>query len=175
MRAYVAASLAGLLVFAIGCAVGRWAAPTKVEWRERVVEKLVEVESEKKETKRDGSLALEAKHHETLRFRRVRKPDGTVVDDLRRDRGATAAAAGASSESRVETKIEYRDRVVEVERFKVVEAKQPYWSAGARLGLSLSPRPVYGGVVERRLAGPFWIGAWADTTKAAGLSLRVEW
>lgn len=60
-------------------------------------------------------------------------------------------------------------------------AALPGWRVSATAGWRLHPAPsdltpqLYGAAVSRRLFGPFWVGAWGDTDKRAGLSLAVEW
>ncbi len=60
---------------------------------------------------------------------------------------------------------------------------RPNWSVsllagvqdgGKRLVDALPAPAVVGVVVERRILGPFSIGAWGTTTRAAGLSLRLD-
>ena len=105
------------------------------------------------------------------------RPDGgqvvTVIDE--RTDAASRADATAAGEA----------RVVERERV-VVERVRPSWRLETRAGWHRSELgqlfqerpPILGAGLSRRIAGPVWVGAWAQRDRdetTAGVSLAVEW
>lgn len=172
MKTYAAIGLALL----VGAALGRWLAPTKVEYREKEREEIKQGKAESHEAKTDWALALDTGATESVHERTVRRPDGTIQHDVTRKLATTASTRSQGSEEKREAKIEYKDRIVEREVVKLVTAERAQWSLEARAGLTIvGARPAYSGTVARRIFGPIWAGAWADSEKAAGVAVRIEW
>ncbi len=63
---------------------------------------------------------------------------------------------------------------------KTAESKRPDWKVTGLVGLDAPSLlrggvvPVYGGLIQRRIVGPFSAGAWGLSTGAVGVSLSVE-
>ncbi len=149
-------------------AVGRYTARApevrdveRIVYQDRVVEKIVTVK-----------VTEEAKRVIVYRDRVV-KPDGTriehEVEKTETDTKIADTRTGEKKEKREGTK----------DREHVVTSPLPQWRVGALVGvgLRLDPLvlvPAYGAHVERRIAGPFFVGVWALHTGVAGLSLSLE-
>ena len=157
-----AGSLAGALL--VGLLVGRYATPAKVVERDRIVT-----------TDRDTELTwrayvgrTETRTAEKTAWRTITKwkPGGETVQTVYVDRAAESSNTTEAEERTATAKERVVTRVEEHER--IVAAPRTDWLIGARAGLRFDDgRPVYGGEVARRIAGPFHIGAWAQ---ASGLS-----
>jgi hypothetical protein len=137
--------LAGLALLLLGIATGRYLAPTKVETVKEEVIKEVEV------VKKDVVVVE----------RIVRRPDGTVEE-----------------ERRIEDKSESeRRKDQERKETKLVENVKAQWKVSALVGTkdwTNASQPVYGTSVERRIAGPIFVGAWGTTGKNVGISVGIE-
>lgn len=148
----VAVSLALLGAFA----TGRFATPTKTVTQtvERVVTKTVTVKAKARVVYRDRTV--------------IQKPDGTVERrDVERTEQTTVAAT--------EHEAEHAATVT-------VTASPPQWRASLLAGVDFPhlDRPALlgpiqlGAMVERRIAGPLWIGAWGMSSGVGGLALSLE-
>lgn len=148
-----------IVVVAVLCgvafALGRWGQPARIETVEVETVRYVETVRTLVRTER-----VEAKH---VHREETRAPDGTVrvVEDSRshvaENTHATSDTARAGS--------------IDTARQSVTTNDRPDWHVSALVGL---PGPVYGAHVQRRILGPVSVGAWALTSKAAGVSLGVE-
>lgn len=56
----------------------------------------------------------------------------------------------------------------------LVVNKKPNWKASGLAGLDISESQFYGVQVERRILGPFFVGAMVTTNKTIGLSIGME-
>lgn len=66
------------------------------------------------------------------------------------------------------------DNSTKVEK-KTISTKQAQWLFNIGVRNSLTEwKPIYSAQVQRRLAGPFYVGASADTDKQLGLYLGME-
>lgn len=152
----------GLVLLMAGAGLGRYATPARVEIKteqvviERIVEKRVyDAESKKKSAKKRQTHTIE-----------TTKPDGTVIKevyDLDESTTFIEAREGETLESSNDrTEINKKDKTVKN------EAK---WKANGLAGLDI-PRaaPVYGGQVEYRVFGPFFVGGFGLTTGVVGVS-----
>jgi hypothetical protein len=165
---------AGVLVlFAAAFAAGRYTAAEpdvheveRVVYRDQVVTKT-----------RVVTVAAKAETKRVVVYRdRVVKPDGTRIE-REVERSDTETRETTRTEGTTNT-----ERTTEGDRTsdRTVTAARPNWRVGALVGGQLDPlglRPVYGAHAERRLAGPFHVGAWGLHTGAgiaAGLSLSLE-
>lgn len=166
---------AGLLLLALGGVIGRYTAPVRVEERERVVTKTVEVQAKQKEETSVQSATDHQRDETNWRYRYVKRPDGRVEVTASSERKSGAEKETRREEARKEIQIEYRDVEVAVEKVRIVETEKARWAVTAGAGLSTGLRTTYRGEVGRRMVGPLWVGIWADTTKTAGVSLRLEW
>lgn len=158
----------------IGYAGGRYAQPARVEIREKVVTKTVEVAAK---TKEDTSVATREADIRTVtkwRIRTVEKPNGDVVTSAAGSTGTESSTKDHNEKTARETEVVYRDRVVTQETVKVVQSDRPDWGLAAGAGIRGGPAAVYRAEVSRRIVGPIWLGAYGSTGKEAGLMLRLE-
>jgi hypothetical protein len=145
----------------LGAAAGRFAGPTKVVTKTEIKEVVKEVEKKTSETnKRNDKVVIVV---ETV------LPDGTRRKETKIvDRGTITIDASSSSET---------DRTTETKTEKVVERARDgvivYGLAGARLS-DWTSGPEYGGGVQARVLGPFWLGAYGTTKTSVGLTLGVS-
>lgn len=146
---------------------------TVVKYQDRVVVKEVRVAAKQ-----------EHRHVETTT---TKKPDGTVVTATKTDvdtntntnqqTGVDARSAGSTVQTVVKTV--YKEKTV---------TSQPNWAVHAGVGYALPALfgqqqigvPGMDGFVvqaglDRRVAGPFWLGVFGSTQGTVGLSLRVAW
>lgn len=153
---------------------GRLARPAKVETR--VVEK--EVVKWQTRVEYRESAAAKAETHEVIKrvYVPVQLPGGQV---------ATQVTETIGKETAVETKTERASEAIAASEtvrektvVKFIEARPPNWTAGALVGWD-SGKPVYGGIVSRRILGSIELGAWATTTglqmPIPGGALLVRW
>lgn len=169
--------IAGALLAALIAAffAGRGTAPAKTVEKLRTVEVVKEVAAKQKDEAKSAHESLSVREITKWKIVSVRHPDGTLVRTAEGERGGSSESKSAKEETRREVEVRYVDRKVEVEKIKVVDAAKPDWAVTLGAGLQAGPRGVYRGEVARRIVGPFWVGAWADTAKTAGISLRMEW
>lgn len=135
---------------------------TKTEWRDRVVERRVEVAGATVEKIRVVTRTVWA------------TPDAGTITREREVEGSRAQVLAVTDSSRDETKIGSASTTT--------TPVLPRWSVGVQFGaawqrpwLELTGPLVVGLDVRLRLAGPLWVGGWVSTHGAAGLSLAVSW
>jgi hypothetical protein len=176
-----AACLACLLVGAL-CGHACMPARVRVVTKEVAVEKVRTVEVEKRvEVAAKASSGGLVVHRVVVR--RI-TPKGVALErtteDLREGHQAQENVTVAQEKQAV--RVEYRERVTE----KVLErtAAKPQWRVGVLAGLDVpsvvrgglaKPPWAVGGVVERRVLGPFSLGLWGLSSGTAGLAATVEW
>lgn len=158
---------AAALALAVGAFLaGRFLTPptietkveTRVEWRDRIVEREVKVEQAAKE--RIITRTVERPGRESIK---------TVVVEHSVTTGASGWARDTTSEGKGET-------------VRTDTPVRPQWRLGVDVGASLREPlvPIAGPLVlgaraEYRVAGPVWVGVWASTQGAAGVVATVEW
>ena len=157
-----------LAILLIGYGFGRFATPSKIVERDRIVE-----------TERDTELTwhayvghTEVKTETKTAWKTVTewKPGGVVVQTVQ----ATQTATSDTRNDVTTNDGKVKERVVEkvVERERIVEAAKPDWLLVGRAGLDFAVRtPVYGAEVQRRIIGPVFVGAWGQRPWAGGVSL----
>lgn len=154
--------LVGVVIIVGSVAVGRYTAPTKVEEKENIVYKDRIVE--KKVFEKDTS-----KKNDTVTVRLVTiKPDGTRT---------------------IETKIVNKDEIIVSENGKtdvvketeatketdkLVESKHDDWNVSVAIKMDSGYNLSYGAHVQRRILGPFTLGAFGYTDVSGGLSLGLN-
>jgi hypothetical protein len=158
-RPWTWAAVAGVSLGAVGYGVGRYAAPTKVEERERVVERLVTDEKAVAKAVTEARTTWEREVKDNTRIE-TRYVDGKPSVRIEyRDRDSTSS--GGKVETKVvEVVVEKRvevEKVVEKER--IVTRDAPRWTLGATAGTGWTggaPQPIaFGGILGFRFAGPF--------------------
>jgi acetyl-CoA carboxylase carboxyltransferase component len=161
-------------VLLVGYAFGRFATPSKLIERDRIVE-----------ISRDTELTwhayvghTEIKSETKVAWKTETKwlPGGVVVQTVvaNSERTETSSTDVTTNDGKL------KERTVEkiVDRERIVEAAKPAWLVGAKVGLRLDDgQPIYGGEVARRIIGPVFVGAWAQaggmTTVGAAAGLGV--
>lgn len=147
---------------------------TKVEWRDRVVTQKVYVEAEKK---REHVETTVTKAPDGTQVTKVTR-DVSVDDDKRADSHVDETRSGTATQT--VKQVEFRDRLV---------LSQPNWDAHVGVGVSIptfllgAPEigiPGLRGAVidfglDRRIAGPFWLGVWANSQGVVGVEGRLTW
>jgi len=139
----------GLMGAAYG--VGRYLQPAKVITKTEVKEKVVEVEVEK-----------EKKETRTIK-REIERPDGTKIKET------------IEEEIKQEETVVREEEERESKETKIVENLKPQWKAGIATSLRKFKPDTYTIEVERRITGPFFIGAYSRTDlKEYGVSVSME-
>lgn len=188
-------SLPYLGVFLAGAGLSWQLKPdtVKIEEREVVVEKQVTTEAMKElmtsfeHLKQELQKVRETKvvekyHREELE---TKLPDGTYTKKVTIDKNIDSFSR--ETETKILVRVVEVDKMVEVEKKvfvdrivekeKVVSPVLAQWHVGVFGGVNPQLVPslkvnsyVIGGEVERRIAGPFWLGVWgAGTTTGQGM------
>ena len=169
------------IALAVGAVVAFALMPTpepKIEYREK--EKVVTVESTQEAEKWKG-LYDEARSKETktrviTKIVEVEKPSGEKVktteiveaNDTKEDTKVEAKTEGERVVKKVVEKVVTRDVYLKQ------EPVLPQWMVTGMVGVDafkLPPSPIYGGMVQRRIVGPLYIGLWATTSPMGGIAL----
>lgn len=154
-------------IFIAGLAIGRFTLPAKVQVKiqEKIVEKVVTKEVEKKNR--------EDRKNKVVVIVETKLPDGTVRKETKIvDRGVVELDYSRNKDSQTETETEKTEE-------KTVTYAKNDWAlsilGGAHIGSGLSDlSPAYGGHVQRRILGPFYLGAFGLSTRTFGGSLGVS-
>ena len=151
----------------------------KIVYQDKIVEKIVE-----------HTVYVKAQQTDVQRtVVEVVRPDGTVERNTTERDLSHSNTSKENDKQTVKVEIKYVDREVikEVEKTKIVEAARPGWRVGAGVGydvMTALDEPTRGipGLqgfsvslsAERRVIGPFWMGAWGTTTGLVGVQLSGE-
>lgn len=186
-----------LVIAGGGYAAGRYAAPDKIVYQEKV--KVVETEKVVATVETDKIL-------NALKQVSQQKDVHTTKTVVRAPDGTTTVKVETQDKSKTDTKVEVQDKekktevvIKEVEKevvkevTKTVERERPSWAVsllpgfdvagalGAGSPYTILPSDNYllrhvvvGASLERRLIGPLSTGVWANTAGAGGLVLRLE-
>ena len=161
---------AQLVVLATAFAFGRYTLPAKV------VEKLVTQEVIKEVVKTEIQVVekkvyVKAQQNDVqTKIVYVERPDGTketttvIVDKTKTDEASSQATTST------EVKVVEKEKLVYVEKEKLVENAKPQWHLGVRAGAGAAIDPTaltvplmsFGIQAERRIVGPVWLGLWTD-------------
>lgn len=167
MKTKLAIALGVTVALALAYAAGRYQAPTKVEYQEKIVKvetvKVVEVKVRGEETTK------------VVYRTRTKAPDGTVTETEteRTDTKTKETTSGATDTT----------RKVDTDTRKTQTTTRPDYRiaalVGAPLRLDVAPSLVYGFHAERRLLGPVSAGVWVlrDSKTSGvmvGLGVSVE-
>jgi hypothetical protein len=156
-----------VVLFMGGSALGWYLKPEKVRIEEKIrveqVEKQVVVVQEK--VRVEVVKVKDSQTAERYRKETVHSPDGTVRQTEERNIDTVVK----EKENTVEVKVvEVEKQVVvekQVEKLMKVDPVLPNWQVSLIGGVELpTPMPVVGVAVDRRIAGPFWVGVAAETT-----------
>ena len=191
-------------IMALMFAIGRYTVPTKVIERVQTQQVEHQVVVEKVDEHRLDELTAQLKlamsqlshlkesiHQEK---HTTTRPDGTTETtetiDRNVDRTVQTTQVQTVEKQVVVTQEKVVDHVVKVEtqvvveKEKIVSAEKPNWLIGPMVGVNvrdltlaqgLTTGPLSFGVhVDRRIAGPVFLGAWGLSSGQAGLSLSLE-
>lgn len=154
---------------------GRSTAPVRIEERERVVTKTVEVAAKEKVETSAHDQSSAQRDETRYRWREVIKPSGEVVRTATHQTTRESQATRRTEDTKRETEVVYVDRFVDREVTKVVEGEKATWGIAARGGLRVGPGGyVFGAEASKRLAGPLWGAIYATTAKEVGIAVRWE-
>jgi hypothetical protein len=169
-------AVGALVCVLLGVAIGRFGfRAVRVETRtvDHVVyqDRVVEktVEVERKQKQDDRQLVKTIVEQ--------REPSGAVRVETRVEYRDRLVEAQQREQTKERVEVQYVDRVVTEE--KVVAPVLPRWSVGAGVGVDVFRlSPVYQADVAYRLAGPFSLAAWAQVRQAdlaptVGVGVRV--
>ncbi len=199
-RGLIAAGISTLVVVALlatGYVIGRYHTPPTVVTQEKVrvqeVEKQVIVTQTKVETEVKVVKVTDRDNNIHRTYLIEEKPDGTKVTHIIEDDKSEInvnlnAQKGETVTNNTHTDT-FKETVRTEEKTVTKTTAKPQWKAGALIGyhlpgvwgdhvpnlLPLHQDLVVGASVERRLAGPFFVGLWGTSTKDVGASLHVEW
>jgi hypothetical protein len=196
------AALAALALFGGGYGLARYLTPNKVvtidttkemEELKKLSQTLTEVVEQNKDFRTQISELKKSIHRETHTLQR---PDGNVettkVEDINVSQVVKEQEVKFVDREVKTTEIHYVDRVEtkEVVKEKIVEGRKPDWALTALVGTSaptkLDLTPPYlnplvvGGVAERRILGPVFVGVWAITqvqnpaNVSGGIAVKAE-
>jgi hypothetical protein len=154
--------LIALLVLGVGVAIGKFATPSKVVEKEviKYVDKIVEKKVYVKDTTKKNNKV-------TVRFVKI-LPDGTkTIETKTYDNSVIEITQNGTIDTNKETTL---DKSTE----KVVEYKKNDWMVSLGVKTDLGFVPAYGITVDRRIIGPFYLGAFAFTDQSFGLKVGIS-
>jgi hypothetical protein len=103
---------------------------------------------------------VETVKHDTVTItKQIKKPDGSTETDT------------TTTDKDVDTtNTSMTDKTSET-----ITNVKPQWKATGLLGYNVSTfQKVYGAEIDRRIIGPIFIGAWANTQQTGGVSVSIE-
>ncbi len=194
-------ALGAVGLLAVGFGTGRYAAPDKIVYQEKIkeVEKVVYVSDTEKILNALKTVQQQVAQQKDVKVKKVtvKKPDGTVTTTTEtEDKSKTDTKTDTKTETQEKTKVTetlIKEKIVEKEVTKIVERNRPDWRLQLQTGFdvaalagraepySLLPSSsdlvrymVLGVGVEHRLIGPVSAGVWANTHGMGGLTLSLE-
>lgn len=187
---YGGAGVLVVILLVLAYAFGRYSQPASVVEKEKTTSATKTVEVESKEAT-EKIHQLEAQLEEIKRYTHteettITKPDGTItstkVEDTQTDQTKSNTAEKTDDKTESQETVKYVDRVVTVEKEKLVEYAKPQWHVGALVGIKPSLVPLNAGnlqvgvEVEHRFIGPTFIGlgAMASPSKFDGVQVMLK-
>lgn len=183
--------LAGAALFVAGLLYGRFLTPpttiTKTDVKVVTTEKVVVQTETKVQVVRVTDQDLTKKLHKVTT--EVTKPDGskqkTTTEDLNTDDVIHEKETEVKVVTVHDTVEKWQDRIVkqEVKTLKYVDWRVhagvglsvPYYLGQPEIGVPGMRGTVVDVGVDRRIAGPFWLGLQGNTQGTVGLSLGATW
>jgi hypothetical protein len=168
-------------VAGVGFALGRYTSPQqveyrdrvqiqyldRVEYRDRVVEKIVKVKD------------TDVKESVRYVYRTITKPDGTTetTKEITKD---TDSSTKEATKSDTEKQVEVKKEIVIQKEIQTEYVDKPVYvhkdwqvGVGVRSGVT-NFIPTYEGSVNRRIVGPFWMGLRAGSDLSGGVYVGFE-
>lgn len=142
-----------LILIGAAYGFGRYLQPAKIETKIKIKTETIEVEVEKIRTEVRTII------------KETKKPDGTLITE-------TTTENINENENKNVSKNEQ-----ETIKHKIVENFKPQWKVQGQVSLNngINGESTFRVGVERRVIGPVFAGAWADTNLASyGLSVSME-
>lgn len=157
-------AIGGVVLVVVSGAVGRFTAPSKVvekeviKYQDRIVEKIVK----DTDTKKNNDKVLVKT--ETI------KPDGTkIVETKLVDKSTTETVKNSTTNSDKESSTETsKEKTTEYKKDSILI------SLGVKTNLDNFPNLSYGIMVNKRILGPVYAGAFGFTDKTVGLNLGIS-
>jgi hypothetical protein len=136
----------------------------KVEYKDRVVEKIVY----------DRSASKNQKVKVVTKY--IERPDGTK-ETIKEEVAETVEHETVKVDQVKEQQTEIKKEVEVKKEIQIEYAEKPAvknWHVNGSVGVDLTLVPVYGVGVERRIVGPFFVGARVDSNPSASLVVGFE-
>lgn len=180
---WVAAFLVALALFGGGYGFGRYGTPAKVVTKDHVVEKLVDKIVYQDKVVEKVVYVKVAKKDEHVVTTTTKKPDGTVTTTVVKDEHV--ATNTSTNTDKIDTVNKTEDKKLDkVEDHTKLVLNQPNWRVAVGAGYSIpfalgQPSPGIPGLqgavlqveVDRRVAGPFWLGVFGNSQGVLGVNL----
>lgn len=157
--------LIAAVFFLVGFGTAKVISPTKVEYKEKEVVKYVE---KKTESKNDTSEKVKNKDKVVI-ITETTYPDGRKVKETKIvDKGTELSKSASTSKTQTETQLESTK-----EQEKTVTYSQPNWRLSALAALD-GAKMQYGGILERRIIGPVYVGGFGYQSGLFGVSVGLS-
>jgi hypothetical protein len=193
-----------LALLATAFVIGRYTAPAKIVEKVEVreVEKQVVVEKVDEKKLEELTLQVQQTLHQLSQLKKsihkertkVTHADGRTEEKEVVDVNVSRTVESVQVQEVEKQVVVVQEKAVEVEKQVVVEkvvekekivtAEKPQWKVGPMVGVNLKELNVgqslttgplsYGAHVERRIAGPVFVGAWGLSSGQAGVIVTVE-
>lgn len=151
-----------LVVLGVGVAIGKFATPTKLIEKEviKYVDKIVEKKVYVKDTSKKNNKV-------TIQFVKI-LPDGTkTIETKTYDQSVIEITQNEKTDTNKETNI---DKTTE----KVVEYRHDDWMISLGVKTDSTWTNNYGVIVNRRILGPFHLGAFVFTDRSFGANVGIS-
>jgi hypothetical protein len=176
----------GLVLFIGGLAAGRFATPAKVETKteiqivekEKIVEKIVYIKDTNENSKENTNTKQQ------IHIVEKTSPDGTYTKEtfILNEDTKYVEVDKSTHEGQTTDKTTEKEKIVDVTKDKTVTSAVAEWRLSGMAGLNydkaydlkLKDSLVYGGIVEKRVIGPVYMGGWGTTSKEVGLSIGLQ-
>lgn len=159
------------LALLLGFSFGRWAAPTKIEYKKEIVT------TEKKSTDTEDKKNTDLERNKKMRkiIVEIVRPDGTKETTTRYVENTETKK---STDQLTKTKEEYEKETKEIET-KIVENAKSTVHLSALAGhdvtkLTMPQKPSYGGHIQKNILGPITAGLFGLTNGTCGVSLGLS-
>lgn len=151
--------LISLLVIAASVAVGRFSLPAKIVEKEKIVfqDRIVEKQV-------DSSNTTTNKHVDTIV---TKKPDGTTITETKDD--SVVLNNTVDKTDKTDTTKSTTDK----EKTTTYDKGTFLVSASIKANLTSSAGWAYGAIVDKRVIGPFHMGAFGFTDSTFGMSVGI--
>lgn len=136
----------------------------RIEYRDRIVEKIVQ----------DRSAAKNQRVKIITKY--IERPDGTK-ETVKEEMTETHEEEKVKVETEKQQETEIKKEIVIQKEVQIEYKETPVeknWHVAGSIGTDLALSPVFGGSVERRIIGPFFLGLRADTQPSAAILIGFD-